>query len=105
MIEYNIKFDKLILVSGFNDYYSSGENYFHKTVNKTFYVSDDELSNIKQLCNEIICIYGDDDPYIPQKVFSDLSAKLDAKSIIIHNGGHLNKDAGYDKFEEILKYI
>lgn len=105
MIKNNIKVDKLILVSGFNDYFSSDKNDFHNTVNKTFYVSEDELSNIKQLCNKIICIYGDDDPFIPQNVFSDLSAKLDAKSIIIHNGGHLNKDAGYDMFEEILKYI
>lgn len=105
LIENNIKVDKLILVSGFNNYYSSDENDFHNTVNSTFYVSDEEISNIKELCNEIICIYGDDDPYIPQNVFSNLSTKLDAKSIIIHNGGHLNKDAGYDKFEEILKFI
>ena len=105
LIENNIKVDKLILVSGFNNYYSSDENDFHNTVNSTFYVSNEEISNIKELCNEIICIYGDDDPFIPQKVFSNLSTKLDAKSIIIHKGGHLNKDAGYDKFEEILKFI
>lgn len=39
LIENNISIDKLILVSGFNNYYSSDENDFHNTVNKTFYVS------------------------------------------------------------------
>ena len=105
LIKNNIKINKLILVCGFNNYYSDDINDFHNIVNKTFYVSDDELVKIKDLCNEIICIYGDNDPYIPQNVFKDLANKLEAKELIIHNGGHLNKEAGYDKFEEILKYI
>ena len=74
-------------------------------MNKTLYISDDELNKVKELCNEIVCIYGDNDPYIPQNVFNDLSTKLDAKRIIVHNGGHLNKESGYNKFEQILEYI
>ena len=105
LIEKKIKINKLILVSGFNNYYSSDESDFHNTVNKTFYVDDVELDKIKKLCREIICIYGDNDPYIPQSVFKDLATKLKAKEIIIHNGGHLNKEAGYDKFEQLLDYI
>lgn len=105
LIEKNVRVDKLVLVSGFNNYYSSDENDFHNVVNKTFYVNDNELNKVKELCNEIICIYGDNDPYIPQNVFNDLATKLNAKEIIIHNGGHLNREAGYDKFEEILEYI
>lgn len=105
LIEKKIKINKLILVSGFNNYYSSDESDFHNTVNKTFYVDDVELDKIKKLCKEIICIYGDNDPYIPQSVFKDLATKLKAKEIIIHNGGHLNKEAGYDKFEQLLDYI
>lgn len=105
LLEKNIKINKLILVSGFNDYYSDDDNDFHNTVNKTFYVTDNELVKIKDLTNEIICIYGDNDPYIPQDVFKKLANKLDAKEVIIHNGGHLNLEAGYDKFEEILKCL
>jgi len=105
LIEKGVKIDKLILVSGFNNYYSSDEKDFHNVVNKTFYVKDEELDKLKRICNEIICIYGDNDPYIPQNVFKDLANKLEAKELIIHNGGHLNKEAEYDKFYEILKYI
>ena len=105
LIEKNIKINKLILVSGFNNYYSDDENDFHNVVNKTFYVEDDKLNIVKSLCNEIICIYGDNDPYIPQEVFNDLANKLDAKKVIIPNGGHLNLEAGFDKFDEVLKYI
>lgn len=105
LIENSIKVDKLILISGFNNYYSNEENDFHNDVNKTFYVNDDELNKIKELCNKIICIYGDNDPYIPQDVFNDLAIKLNAKRVVIHNGGHLNKEAGYNKFEELLNII
>lgn len=105
LIEKNIKIDKLILVSGFNNYYSNDKNDFHNAVNKTFYVCDGKLNKIKQLCNEIICIYGDDDPYISQNVYNDLATKLNAKEIIIHNGGHLNENAGYNIFKQILEYI
>lgn len=105
LIKNNIKIDKLILVCGFNNYYSNNKNDFHNTVNKTFYVSDSELKKIKELCNKIICIYGDNDPYIPQEVFKDLINKLGALEVVIKNGGHLNSDAGYNKFDEILKYI
>ena len=105
LIKKNVKIDKLILVSGFNNYFSDDENDFHNVVNKTFYVSDEEVIKVKELCNEITCIYGDNDPFIPQEVFSDLANKLNANKVVIHNGGHLNSDAGYNKFEEILKYI
>jgi len=34
-----------------------------------------------------------------------LAELIDAKEIIIKNGGHLNFDSGYDNFPEILKCI
>ena len=57
LIENSIKVDKLILISGFNNYYSNEENDFHNDVNKTFYVSDDELNKIKELCNKVIWLH------------------------------------------------
>lgn len=105
ILENKIKIDKLILVSGFNNFYASDEADIHNVVNKTYYVDNDIVSNIKNYVNEIICIYGDNDPYIPQSVLHNFAKSVSAKEIIIHNGGHLNKDAGYITFEEILEYI
>lgn len=105
LIENNIKVNKLIMVSGFNNYFSVDEDDYHKRVNKSFYIEEENLNKIKNLCDEIVCIYGDNDPYIPQNIFHDLVLKLNAKEVIIKNGGHLNKNAGYEKLEEILEFI
>lgn len=105
LIENNIKVNKLIMVSGFNNYFSKDEDDFHKKVNQSFYMTDEYLIEIRNLSDEIICIYGDNDPYIPQDIFHDFALKLNAKEVVIKNGGHLNKRAGYEKFWELLKYI
>lgn len=63
------------------------------------------ISNINKYVDKIICIYGDNDPYIPQEVLHDFAQSINAKEIIIPNGGHLNTDAGYTSFEEILKEV
>lgn len=52
-----------------------------------------------------ICIYGDNDPYIPQDIFHKFAESIDAKEVIIKNGGHLNTDLGYAEFAELLKYV
>ncbi len=33
------------------------------------------------------------------------ASKVADKEIIIPNGGHLNSESGYEKFEELLEYI
>lgn len=105
ILENKIKIDKLILVSGFNNYYSNDKLDFHNVVNKTFYVDEKKLIKLKNYVRKIICIYGDNDPYIPQSEFHNLAKLLEAKEVIIKNGGHLNKDAGYSDFEEILSEL
>lgn len=105
ILENNLKIDKLILVSGFNNYYSPYENDFHNTVNKTFFVEEKKLIKIKGLVKEVICLYGDNDPYIPQDKFHNLAESINAREIIIKNGGHLNKEAGFTSFNEVLELI
>lgn len=105
VLENKIKIDKLILVSGFNNYLTSDKDDIHNEINPTYYVKENEIKEIKKYVNEIICIYGDNDPYIPQSVFHKLAKSIDAKEVIIKGGGHLNTDSGFDEFQEILKYI
>lgn len=105
ILENKLKIDKLILVSGFNNYFSNDKDDIHNKVNISYYVDDAELEKVKEFVNEIVCIYGDDDPYILQEMLHSFSNKLNAKEIVIKNGGHLNKNSGFNTFKEIMKYI
>lgn len=105
ILENKINIKKLILVSGFNNFLAPDENDIHNKLNPTYYVDSNSISNINKYVDEVICIYGDNDPYIPQNVLHDFSNSINAREIIIHNGGHLNSDAGYTSFEEILKVV
>lgn len=105
ILENKIKIDKLILISGFNNYLDPDENDIHNVINPSYYVKESKINEINKYVNEIICIYGDNDPYIPQKVLHEFAKSINAKEIIIHNGGHLNKASGYTTFEEIFEYI
>lgn len=40
----------------------------YNKLNPSYYVEDCEISKIKDYVKEIVCIYGDNDPYIPQDV-------------------------------------
>lgn len=105
ILKNRIKINKLILVSGFNNYFSNEENDFHDVIHPTYFVQNEELENIKKYVNEIVCIYGDNDPYIPQDVLHSFAKELGAKEVIIKDGGHLNSFAGYNEFGELLKYL
>lgn len=105
VLEPQIHINKLILISGFNNYLSPDKNDIHNKINPTYYVNEDEISQIKKYVQEIVCIYGDNDPYIPQNVLHNFAKSIDAKEIVIHNGEHLNYEAGYNSFEEILNEI
>ena len=105
ILENKIHIQKLILVSGFNNYLSQDETDLHNKLNPTYYVDESQISKINDYVKEIVCIYGDNDPYIPQETLKHFASSIKAKEIIIHNGGHLNHEAGYDSFNEILKEI
>lgn len=105
VLENKIKIDKLILVSGFNNYLSPDKNDIHNKINPTYYVEENRIKEIKKYVNKIICIYGNDDPYIPQNVLHKFAESIGAKEVIIKNGGHLNSESGYIEFKELLKYI
>lgn len=105
ILDNHIKVSKIVLVSGFNNFFAEDPCDLHNKVNATFYVSDDSLKEINNYIDEVICIYGDNDPYIPQAVLHNFSKMLNAKEIVIPNGGHLNTKAGYNSFDELLRYI
>jgi len=88
LTRYRLKVSKLIFVSGFNNYYGTNEE--HNNANANFFVDDEQLANVKHYANEIFCLYGDNDPYIPFDVLQSFSKSIGAVCVVIPNGGHLD---------------
>ena len=101
LINKKIKVKKLIFVCGFNNYL--GINREYDTVNKPMFI--DNLEDIKHYCDNIICFYSDNDPYVKFDVEKSFADIVSNEQYIIKNGGHINAESGYTKFEEILKYL
>lgn len=102
LLKNNLRINKLISVSGFNNYSVDGGEY--DKVNISMFVNN--LEQFKSHCNKTICIISENDPYVKLSTLKDFSNKIADKTIKIKNGGHFNADSGYgEKFEELLKII
>lgn len=95
----SVSIKALVSVSGFSkDYNAELNSYFLKEKDINF---EKARKNLKKA----VVIYGDNDPYVPQEILKLLADKLNVKPTIIKNGGHLNTDAGFATFPELLKII
>lgn len=101
LITNKIKVKKLIFVCGFNNYLGIGKDY--DSVNKPMYIEN--YVDIKNYCSDIVCYYSDNDPYVKFEVEKEFANTISNKQYIIKNGGHINSESNYTKFEEILKEI
>lgn len=101
LITNKVKVKKLIFVCGFNNYLGIDSDF--DAVNKPMFI--DNYDDVKNYCSNIVCYYSDNDPYVKYDVEKSFADKLTDKSIIIKNGGHINSESGYTKFEDILKEI
>lgn len=96
-----VKVKKLIFVCGFNNYLGIDKDF--DAVNEPMFI--DNLEDVKKYCEDIVCYYSDNDPYVKFEVEKEFADKITNKQYIIKNGGHINSETGYTKFEEILKEI
>ena len=101
LVDNKVRVKKLITVCGFNNYLGINEEY--DTVNKTMYFEN--IEEVKQYANEIICFYSDNDPYVKYEVEKEFADKIATEQILIPNAGHINSESGYDTFEDIVNYI
>ena len=101
LVENTVKVKKLILVCGFNNYLGINEEY--DTVNRTMYF--DNLEDVKQYANEIICFYSNNDPYVKYEVEKEFADTIATEQVLIPNAGHINSESGYDTFEDIVSYL
>ncbi len=96
-----IKVKKLVFVCGFNNCFGTNEEY--DSVNKPMYINN--YGDIKEYCDDIICFYSDNDPYASFDIEKEFADNVANEQYIIKNGGHINSEFGYTKFEEILKVL
>lgn len=101
LVEHKVKIKKLISVCGFNNYLGIDKEY--DEVNRTMYF--DNLQEVKQYTNEIICFYSDNDPYVKQEIEKEFVETIATEQVFIPKAGHINSESGYDTFEEIVSYL
>lgn len=100
LVENKIRVKKLVFVCGFNNYLGINEEY--DSVNESMYF--DNLADIKKYCDNIICYYSDNDPYVKYDVEKDFADKISGQQYCISGGGHLNAESNYIAFEELLNH-
>jgi len=89
----------LISVSGFaEDYGAKMNSYFLREKHVDF-------AKIRKHIENSFVVFGDNDPYVPQKKLQIIADQLRVTSKIIPNGGHLNTDAGFTTFPYLLEVI
>ena len=101
LTENKIKVKKLIFVCGFNNYLGINEEY--DAVNESMYF--DNLEDVKQYANEIICFYSDNDPYVKYDVEKEFADIVATEKVLLNGAGHINAESGFDTFEEIVSYL
>lgn len=101
LVNNKIKVKRLVFVCGFNNYLGINEDY--DAVNESMYF--DNLVDIKNYCDDIVCFYSNNDPYVKYQAEKEFADTITDNQIMISGGGHLNSESGYQEFEELLKYI
>lgn len=101
LIKNKLKVKKLIFVCGFNNYLGIDKDF--DSVNKPMFI--DNYYDVKNYCNNIICYYSDNDPYVKFEVEKEFADSIANKQYIVNDGGHINAESGYTSFEQILEEI
>lgn len=101
LITNKIRVNKLIFVCGFNNFLGIDNDF--DAVNEPMFI--DNYYDVKKYCDDIVCFYSDNDPYVKFNVEKDFADKLTDKQYIIKNGGHINSESGYTEFLDILKEV
>ena len=89
------------LVAGFHKLLASP----YDEINKSFVGGKFDWEKIKNSCRNFFVFASDNDQYIPLDLSKELAQNLGAKLKVIHKGGHLNMQAGYSKFPDLLDCI
>ena len=101
LVQNKIRVKRLVFVCGFNNYFGINEEY--DTVNRSMYFEN--LEEVKKYCDDIICMYSDNDPYVRYESEKEFADTITENQIIFSGGGHLNSESGYTDFKLLFKYF
>jgi predicted alpha/beta hydrolase family esterase len=74
-------------------------------INAPFFEAPFDWQKIRGNAGIVRVYNGDNDPYVPLQKGYEIARNLGTDLTIIENGGHINKSAGYDKFERLLNEL
>lgn len=72
-------------------------------VNRSFMEIVGGPAQLRNVCDDITCVFSDNDPYVPRSDCESFVHAVDGTPIIVPNGGHLNSDAGFTEFPLLLE--
>jgi len=90
------------LVSGFLGLLGNEE---FDNLNYTFTTKPLNWKKIQNNVGKIFIYHSNNDPYVPIEQARMLAKHLNVNPVIIENGGHFNKEAGYKEFPKLLLNI
>jgi predicted alpha/beta hydrolase family esterase len=108
-----LKVEKLVAIAPFLHHAKASESYWQiRDVNDSFLKNDEaiisdeaRLNSVKNRIKESLVIYGDNDPYVAPSESLEYAELLGSEVLVIKGGGHLNAEAGFTEFEELLSLI
>lgn len=74
-------------------------------LNREFYGHPFDWGAIRRNAGQIIIIHGDDDPYVPIGHAEKLHQAIGGELVVIPKGGHLNSEASFTRFPQIMDYL
>ncbi len=64
-----------------------------------------DFEKVKMRCDNFVCIFSDNDPYVPLSEENFFKEKLGAKTLILNQRGHFDPSSGIKDLPEILDFI
>ena len=101
-----VKVGGCIFVGGwFNLLPASYEDEEDKKIAKPWLQTPIDFDKVKKNCSKFVAIFSDNDPFVPLSDADLFKEKLNAKTIIEKNKGHLGDDANIKKLPIVLHEI
>lgn len=72
---------------------------------ESFFVEPFDWSAIRARAGRTFCYHGANDPYVPLAMGQEFAHNLGQTAVVFDEGGHLNAEAGFTEFPELLEDI